>query len=538
MTCPQDQHPAAPRRAVFSRRAAHRALGGIAAGAAAVATSARASTDLAQSEIVSDELEIIAHRVFYGLDPVHELSAEYLRGVGAGEGLFRLNAYGDVEPELAQSSEMIDPFTWRVDLQPNVAFWSGKPVDARAVVESLERSRQLAPPAATPLNGIRIEPASDLSVVFRADVPIPGLLLKLADVWLMIHNAEAYGPQDNAFDLGVADLTGYFRVTEFETRVRALLVRNERYWGVAPRTPRIRFTEVVDEDARALAALSGEAHIVRLIPTTAARQVERSRTMRVVSPTSTTPSTVYLNTQKTPFDDVRVRQALAWAVDREEMALAYDGYATAIPSWLAAGPMYPEARRVGYLHTDVTKAAQLLDQAGWRLPSGGGVRTKDGAPLAFRLFWHGTNNIICEVLQAQWKKLGVQVTVQGAADRGFLIGMLEKGDWDALIQAWSVVGDPATIVEGHLAPDGVRNYPKFRDPALDTLLAGFGQLLDPEERRQHALRANELQAELVPFIPLIALNYVTAVSRSVRNYVPHFDLWGPSEMTPDVWAAT
>jgi 4-phytase/acid phosphatase/peptide/nickel transport system substrate-binding protein len=59
------------------------------------------------------------------------------------------------------------------------------------------------------------------------------------------------------------------------------------------------------------------------------------------------------------------------------------------------------------------------------------------------------------------------VTVQGAADRGFLIGMLEKGDWDALIQAWSVVGDPATIVEGHLAPDEYTLVYKLTDPSVN-----------------------------------------------------------------------
>jgi hypothetical protein len=45
-----------------------------------------------------------------------------------------------------------------------------------------------------------------------------------------------------------------------------------------------------------------------------------------------------------------------------------------------------------------------------------------------------------------------------------------------------------------------------------------------------------VQADLVPFIPLISVNYVTAVGRSVQSYVPHFDLWGPAELTPDVWA--
>jgi hypothetical protein len=69
-------------------------------------------------------------------------------------------------------------------------------------------------------------------VLFRTEAPAPGLPYDLADSWLVIHHAAAYGPQDNAFDLGAANPTGPYRVTAFETRVRAELARRKRHRGV------------------------------------------------------------------------------------------------------------------------------------------------------------------------------------------------------------------------------------------------------------------------------------------------------------------
>ena len=210
-------------------------LGGLGAfGAAGLAGVGRA---LAQSEVVADELRVISHRCFYGLHPVHEFSAWYLHGLGVGECLAQVTPSANVEPLLAQSYRQLDPYTWLVELRPGAAFWSGAPVDAAAVVASLERSRALAPLAAGQLRGIRVEPEAEWTVRFASDAPIPGLPYNLADAWLMVHNAAAYGPADNAFDLGVADLTGFFRPTAFQSRNFAQLERNERHLEVVPFVP-------------------------------------------------------------------------------------------------------------------------------------------------------------------------------------------------------------------------------------------------------------------------------------------------------------
>lgn len=533
LTPPRSNHaPQAHGQALAGGRTRRR-LAALGAGTFALAVGRRAA---AQAEVVANELPIVTFFTFFGMDPVHEFSAIHLRSVGAAEALLRVAPQGDVETELARSFTMIDPNTWHVSLRPEVRFWSGRPVDARAVVESLERSRALAPPAATLLRGVQVEPVDEWTVQFRSDAVLPGLPLVLADNWLTIHNPETYGPQANSYNLGAVDLTGFYRITGYEPRVWATLARNVGYWGVAPRHARLRLDEITDADARSLAALSGEAHIVRQVTPSAARQIERSRTMRIAPLPGTNVFSAYLNTQRPPFDDDRVRRALAHAADREEVvALAFDGRGTAAPTLLAALPAYPEARRAGYVRPDLAAARQLLDDAGWRLSAGGPIRTKDGTPLRFRLLWWGAHRAAAEVLQTQWAHVGADVAIEGSPDFGFLAAKRAQGDWDSFIQGAETFGEPMTVLSRVAGAQADNNFAQFRDAETDSLLAAFAGLLDPEERRQQALRINARHAALVPFIPLYTQIALVAVGRQVRNYREHFLFY--HEVHPDLWAS-
>jgi peptide/nickel transport system substrate-binding protein len=532
----------ATRRESGGERISRRTAGRAALGAGGL-LAASAPPLAAQSGGAVDELKIITFELFTSLDPADDYSPEYLRSVGLGETLLRITPQGDVVPDVARAFEWQDPLTLRVDLRPEVTFWSGAPLTAGAVRDGMERLRRLVPFAASQLRGVRIEPEGDGTLYFRTDAPAPGLPLSLASEYIYLHNAGAY-PADaraTAADWRTADLTGYFKVTAFEPKVGAALARNERYWGVRPRMARIGITEVHDINTRTLAALSGEAHIVRWVSPQSAAQVERGREMRIEAPPLQSSTNAYLNTQKSPFEDVRVRQALAWATDREELVqLAMNGYGTPNPSWLAINPLYPEAKRTGYVRQDLARAAQLLDEAGWRLPAGApagrGVRSNGPSRLRFRVFWWGSGKPLAEVLQAQWAKAGAEVEVQGSGDYGFIEQQRKSGDWDVFVESWGVFGDPANELGRAVAPDGDINYTRFRDPQLESLLAGFTGLSDPEERRQQALRLNERQTEVVPFIPLAAVLRPWAINRTVRNFEPHFQPWS-YEVHPDLWVS-
>jgi peptide/nickel transport system substrate-binding protein len=492
---------------------------------------------MAQAEVVADELKVINFGGFNNLDPTHapQFSSQYLRLAGAAEGLMRFTTAGALEPELALGLEPLDPSSWRIDLRPGVTFWSGRSVDAAAVAESLERARALSPPAAAQLEGLRLEPAGEWSLLVRADRAVPALPQILADQYLVVHNAAAYGPQEN-HDPAAVDLTGAFRPVEFVPGERLVLERHPAYWGPPPRTPRLRIQNVVDAEARSLAALSGEAHIVRNITPQAARQVERSPTMRLVPMANASAVSAFFNVRRPPFDDVGVRQALGWATDREAyVALALDGRGVPAPSWMAVNPVYPEARRVGYTRHDPARAGQLLDAAGWRLPPGGAVRQKGGAPLRFRLFWFGTSTG-AEVLQRQWAAVGAEVTLEGSSDYGWLVARRAAGDWDAYLEGAFSLWEPAGLFRLYFAPDGGRNYAGLRDPELERLLARFDGLADAEARRQLVLELNARAAEVASFVPICDSQRLVAASRAVRNFEAH--PWSSEYlMHPDLWAA-
>ncbi len=484
---------------------------------------------------VGDEIRIANEETPYGLDPVHEYSAGYLRSLGVAEGLLRLTAQGDVDVDLAAWFTSDGPNAWRVGLRPDVRFQGGKAMGAKEVVASLERSRALAPFPANLLKGITIDAEGDRVVRFSASRPIPALPQILTDEWLMIHNADAFGPKDNSFDVKVADYTGPFKVTAYNPRVQIVADRNDAYWGETPSLARVVLNEVSDPDARSLAALSGEAHIVRIITPEAASRIQRGRGARVHVIPSTDCAAAYLNIAKEPFNDVRVRQALAWALDREEIvAAAYNGLARTAPSWLGTNVAYPEARRVGYTRLDLTRAGRLLDEAGWTLAPGASIRTRNGRPLAFRLVWWGSGKPSAELIQAQWAKAGAKVEVLGSPDYGYLDGARSAGDWDVFVEGWGTDGDPESTLSRHVAASGDLNYMKFTDPVMADLLKGFETLTEPEDRRIQALHVNQRQADTVPFIPISSRARLNAVSTKVHGYVPHFQWW-QYEVHPELW---
>jgi ABC-type transport system substrate-binding protein len=525
-------------KATFSgtrRRLGRTALGGL--GGLGLLDGARRVA--AQGDVIAPELRLVPGEGFPSLDPVHaeEFVANKLGRVGAAEGLVRTGPTGEVEPELARSFEALDPQTWRFDLRPGVAFWSGRPLDAAAVVESLERSRALSPAAATKLHGLTVEAIDELTVVFHADRPVPALPAVFADYKdLAIHNARSYGPR-LTYELAAADLTGFFKPVEYEPGGRAVFERNDRYWGVLPRMAQVDWEWVSDPDARTVAALSGEADIVHVSPA-AVRQVERSRQLRLALLPSSSAVSVYFNPDRPPLDDVRVRQALAWGTDRDEFVTqTLDGYGEATASWLATSPAFPEARKVGYTRYDPARAAQLLDEAGWRPPPGGRVRQKDGAPLRFRLITFGAaGRSRGEVLQAQWQKVGVEVSLEQMEYSALVERRRQSANWDAFVEGAWPTGEMEATFRARLGPEGEFNYARFRDPTVDRLLAEFGDLLDPEARRQHALKLNERLTEVLPFLSIATSYRPVALDRRVRNYIEHPQV-DAFEVHPDLWVA-
>jgi len=477
-------------------------------------------------------LVIAAWEMPYGLDPVHEYTPGYLHSVGAIEYLLRLTPDAQVEPELAESFRSVDDTTWEVKLRPDVTFWSGKTVDAASVKASLERSRRLAPQAEPLLKDVRIEVVDDRTLHFMTAKPNPSLPLNLANQWLGIHNAASYGDTPNPFDLSVMDLTGFFRVTEFKPKQEIVLERWEGYWGTRPKIDRIVYKQIADGQARLMAALSGEAHIVRNIYAEGALALKGNTDIDLVVIEKPSVASVYLHLESPVMQDVRVRQALAWGTNRQELVtLARGGFGKPDPSWFATNPAYPKAATVGYTTYDPARANQLLDDAGWLMDASTGVRQKDGVNLHIRLLSYGSNKPASELLQSQWKKLGVQVEVQHSPDYGIAQSKRAEGDWEAVIESWGTFPTLQCLWR-HFAPNGDINYGPVNDDTINQILDRLAVTIDQNAHTELVYQANQWIADTVPIIPLYSTVALKAVSKKVIGFQPHFFFW-QYEVTPD-----
>lgn len=478
--------------------------------------------EAAAADATPTELTVVTSTLATTLDPVAEQSASYLRAHGAAEALLRIREDGSIEPQLAERYEQAGETAWDVHLRDGATFWSGDPVNAEAVVDSLERTREHNMLGRSLLDGVRISVASPTTVRFETEHFAPDLPAALAHYQLVVHNAARSAEEPGADAPGEADLTGPFRITSFASAREMVLERNDGWWGERPQIDRIVVRQVDDAQTRAQVAIAGQAHVVQDIPADQLDQLRAADGVDVIGAPAANTVTVYLNPASpttSALADVRVRQALAWAIDREEVVeLATDGLSVPASSWLASSPAFPRAAEKGYTRHDPELADELLTEAGWVLEDG--RRVKDGETLRFRLMTFGVEQLTGEVLQAQWAELGIQVEVSNV-DSTLITQSLENGDWDAVTQAWTSLGATPALIGSQVGHDGAANHSGLQIAGVPELLEVASSSPDEAERTEAIYELNRILIEHVHGIPVHPRAQATAVATTVQGFVPH-----------------
>jgi peptide/nickel transport system substrate-binding protein len=474
-------------------------------------------TNPANPKPAEKELVIADREIAASLDPVQSpVSASFLKKIGVGEALFLVDQEGEVLPSLAESATEVDATTWRIKLRPNVRFWSGKAVDADAVIASLERSRALDLKALPFLDELVFTKLDDSTIQVKTKreyLPVP---LNLSYYQTLILNAEA--KQDSVETM---DFTGMYKVVDYIPEQKMVLEINENYWGKKPAIKKVVHELIADEQTRVLAVLSGRCHVALNIPVASLDQFKDSKEVKISAIPPATTQTIYLNLSKPHFQDVKVRQALSWALDRDELVtLAAEGQSTPVTTWLGSNPAFPEAKNAVYTKFDPEKASQLLDEAGW-ITGSDGIRYKDGKPLTFRLLTWGSEKALGEALQNQWTRVGIKTEVQHG-EYSLLQTARDSGEWDALIEAWSTFGDAYSLLRGQYGPEGAANYGGYNDEETNALLAQLAKASDEATRHALALKVNERVARQAPVICLYPRPEITAVSASLKGFEGHF----------------
>lgn len=428
------------------------------------------------------------------------------------EGLVSQDENMDIQPALATKWKQVNDTTWEFELREGVTFHDGTEFTAEAVKRTIERvqSEETASPRKNLFEMItEVKVIDDHKVQLITAYPFAPLLANLSHYASGIISPTAI---DSGKPIGQNPVgTGPFKFDSWKPGQEVKLVRYDHYWGDKPKIDSVTFKVVPEDSTRIAMVETGEAHIATPVPVTEIERIEASDSMKLLRSDALGIDYIGFNTQKKPFDDPRVRQAISYAVDTKAIVEGvYNNVGT-----VATGPMGPgvwghNPDLTGYEY-NIEKAKELLAEAGYA----------DGFSTTI---WTNDNKErmdVAEVIQSQLKGIGIEVEVK-VVEWGAYLEATANGEHDMFILGWSNMTGDADYNQYFLFHSDARGNPGNRsfysNPTVDDLINRGRQATDPEERLAIYAEAQAIELEDAPAIFLRNDESLAVLGKSVKGF--------------------
>ncbi|TDO45633.1 peptide/nickel transport system substrate-binding protein [Kribbella sp. VKM Ac-2571] len=374
---------------------------------------------------------------------------------------------GKIVPVLATSWENPDPNTWVFKLRSGVKFSDGTPFTAKDVVASYERHKKLDGPLVPLYSTVTSFAATDdQTVTVKTSKPLGTLLSSLT--LLFIGPADKINT-DGFFAKPIG--TGPFTVSSFKPDEKLELAANPTYWDGAPKLSKLEFVNIPEVAGRITGLENGEVDVLTQIPPDQVGSVKGSEQIKY----ETTPSWTYyfdwFNSNRKPFNDKRVRQAMWHALNLEGTVKDLFGDLASVAQAPLAQGVIGASKLSPYTY-DPAKAKQLLTEAGY--PNG--FTTSMQWPL------EGGPNIraLAQAMISDWAKIGVTVKPL-EKERAQWLEDFGKLNWDMNLQTnVTGTGDADYTLARLYVCTAKRNG--YCNPALDKLLLEARSSVDQAAR--------------------------------------------------------
>ncbi len=438
----------------------------------------------------------------------------------------------NVQPGLAERWEIPDPLTYIFHLHQGVKFHDGRALTSRDVkwtFDSLLQGKIRSTKAAAyrPLD--HIDTPDDFTVVFHLKEPFATFLWNVSDGAMGI---VPYGSGDeiNRHPIG----SGPFRFVTAEPDKEVIIERNDGYWGQKARLQRVRFAVIPDATTRALELRKGSADIaVTSLTGDMVLALERESNLEVLRSPGTVLAYLAFNTRDPVLKDARVREALAYAIDRTPMIhyllrdFARPAYSLLPPeSWAYNGD-------VPHYDYNPDRARQLLEQAGF--PAANGVRLH----LAMKTSTEEGTRLMAAVMQQQLRAVGVVLDIHTFEFATFFSDVA-RGAYQVHSLRWVGGNEDPDIFEyvfhsAKFSPHGA-NRTYYANPRVDALIDQARRELDQNARKQIYAEIQQILAEDLPYINLWYLENVMVHTKRVRNLTlnppGNYDFLKTAELAP------
>ncbi len=421
------------------------------------------------------------------------------------EGLARWNHDLELEPALATHWELSDDgMQWRFFLREGVTFHDGTPFNADAVKWHFDRIMDPATASTrrTQLAEVdSVEVINDYEVMFHMRIPNSILVERLASAFASIPSPAAYERYGSAISENPVG-TGPYMFDEWKPDVHIRFKRNPDHWMADEyHLERLEFRPIRENTTRLILLEQGALDMAN-VAVPHVQVAERNPSIELQTTPALNIRYIGFNTGKPPFDDVRVRRAANYAINKEAMIkYSFFGVGEAatgpLPSILA--DYNPDIYEYTY---DPDRARELLEEAGYG----------DGVTVTLWTHESGLYRLAADAVAEDLRRIGINVRVQLYDNATFTSNFdeyvlrtgerfpLRDGVYDMFLGGW---------VGGHTAhgfldllfhSESFSNKTFYANEEVDELLDAYKELLTPEERRVAFHRIQEIVVEEAPWI--------------------------------------
>ncbi|WP_246039952.1 ABC transporter substrate-binding protein [Sulfitobacter sabulilitoris] len=449
-----------------------------------------------------------------------------------------------IEPGLATSWEAVDEDTWEFKLREGVTFHDGSAFDAEDVKFSIERIPVVTGPTTT---AIYVRRVSDVEIIdpYTLHIHTDGQAATLPNdfIRLFIVSSEAaadYSTPETAaegFNSGAATIgTGPYKYVSWEPKGDLVLARNDDYWRGMGAWETVVRKEIPNDSSRLAALKAGQVDVINYVSSVDYLALERDPDIDAIKGDSVYIMNLQLDQREdtplvrakdgsdldeNPFRDLRVRQAIDHAIDRETMVdIVLEGLGKPANQMMPAG-FFGSSEDIAMPAYDPAMAQELLADAGY--PDGFEV---DLYCTADRLPGDGA---ICQGLGQMLTQVGIKTNVN-AVSKTVYFPAQARLEYSMFMNGWGTLTGEASYTLGGLAhsnnPEvklGAYNRIEYKNDDVDTLLQTGAKMMNPDERRATYEEAMEKVMADKAYISIVQLQTVWGSKAGTVEFTPRFD---------------
>lgn len=437
-------------------------------------------------------------------------------------------------PGLAKSWKVVDPTTWEFTLRDDVKWQDGTPLTADDFVFSFERARNVPGSVASYAGATRtvaaVQAKGEHTVIIKTRTPNANLLPDVDSIYIVSRHAGANASSAD-YNSGKATIgTGPYRFVSYVPGDRTIFERNASYWGAKPTWDKVDFRFIANAANRTAALLAGDVDVIDKVSPTDVERLRKTPGFNVfayqglraliIQPSFREGPNEFIRDNsgkplaQNPLRDVRVRQALSLAINRQAIdQRIMQGTVTEANQWMPANTFgyNSEVKNIPY---DPQQAKALLAQAGF--------------PEGFQLTVHVPGDRYPQAPEAMqavaqfWSRVGVKVQLE-VLPWAVYANKANKNELAVSVIAWgNGTGEAAYALTNILTTvdsakgQGASNWGRYSNPLVDKALLDSTAEFDDTRRRQILEGAVKVVSDDVGIIPLFHYQNIWAARKGLK----------------------